>query len=185
VAAAARRGHRDRRAGLRVPSRWLALLSLLSLLAVGCAGLPLIGSSKDPAPPLRQSMSAQWYEANAPLVQEYLAHQPDSARGKALAGIPLSDGTRWFEGDVYLGRRLDIAPGLIVVLLERESERRAYLWLEEGSDPMPLLVCHSGDDEGIRARRLGGAMYAWRELRPEHGIVVTICPPAEWLVPAS
>jgi hypothetical protein len=145
----------------------------------------MIGSSGEPPPPHRQPMSQEWYQSNAPLVQEYLANQPDSMRGKPLAGIPLSDGVRWFEGDVYLGRRRDIAPGLTVVLLERESERRAYLWLAEGSDPVPLLVCRSGDDEGIRARRLGGALYAWRELRPDHGIVVTTCPPAAWLAPAD
>jgi len=174
----------DRGAGLRVPSTRCLLLAsaaLGSVAVLGCAAVPGGGQSRGLRAPLQQPMTEQWYQANAPIVREYLANLPDASLGRALDGIPLSDGTRWFEGDIYRGRRRDIAPGLTVVLLERDARTRAYLWLEEGSPPLPLEACKAGEDAGLRARRLGGALYAWRELSPDHGIVVTTCPPADWL----
>lgn len=160
-------------------------LALALVLMLGCAGLPGVGRSPDERPAHQRPRSDQWYESNAPLVREYLAHLPESAKGKPLAGIPLSDGSRRFEGDVYRGRRQDLAPGLTVVLIEREGNVVAYFWLEEGSEPLPLEACEAGEDAGIRAYRLGGAAYAWRSVAPEHGILYTTCPPADWVEGAT
>jgi hypothetical protein len=140
----------------------------------------MLGRSREPEAPIRRPQSAAWYAANAPIVEEYLTTLSDSQIGTPLGGIPLSDGKRWFEGDIYLGRPENLPDAVHIVLLRRSEQVVAYLWIDEGGEPFPLEACGK-KGASIRARRLGGTVHAWRALRPEHGIVYTECPPAEWL----
>ncbi len=127
-----------------------------------------------------QSRSPEWVERNAPLVVAYLSTLPSDAVGQPMRGIRLSDGRRWYEGDIYRGQaRMDDAKQH-VHLIEQRGVLRAVLWIDEGGSALPLEACE-GEWAGIRAERLGGGAYAWRALRAEHGVVVSPCPPEEWI----
>jgi len=169
------------------PARHAALLfaSGCALLLAGAAGCGLLGRGGGgdgregvygaPRPP-------EWYASNAPLMVDYLDTLPDSRIGEPLQGILLSDGERWLEGLVYLGDPVVPLPEGVNARLVDDGERAiAYLWLDAGAEPFTLSPCPDGPQRGIRAQRAGGAPYAWKALRPEHGLVYTLCPPATWL----
>jgi hypothetical protein len=149
-------------------------LSLSLVLVAGCG-------RGGPSEPLQAPRPPEWYASNIPLMAAYLETLPDSATGKVLYGIALSDGDRWLEGVTYLGRPANAAEGLQVRLLDDGVSPRAYLWLERGAEPYPLDACVTPPFQGIRAVLLGDGPYAWKVLRPEHGVVYTPCPPAVWL----
>jgi hypothetical protein len=163
--------------------RLVGILLLCAAFAVACS-VPIPG--RGGAPTRREgpviSDPEAWQRVNLPLVQEYLLTLPESQRGQSLGGILLSDGTRWFEGYTYLGAPQSDHPGLQVRLLRDPRGRvRAYLRLDEGSDPYPLGPCTGSETPGIRARQLTGEVHAWYALAPEHGFVYTVCPLPEWL----
>lgn len=153
-------------------------LALGGALAAGCALAPGLGGGE---PVFEESMTPQWYASNAPLLTDYLDTLPDTAIGQPIDGILLSDGKRWLEGLVYLGRPAGLPEGVNVRLLDDGATPIAYVWLDPEAEPFVLEPCPSGPQRGIRARRAGGGPYAWRALEPEHGLVYTICPPASWL----
>jgi len=163
--------------------RPVAALLLCTALAMACS-IPIPGrggGTKRREGPIISDPEA-WQRVNSPLVQEYLGTLPESQRGQLLGGILLSDGTRWFEGQTYLGAPQTDHPGLQVRLLRDPSGRvRAYLRLDEGSDPYPLGPCTQSETPGIRARALTGEVHAWYSLTPEHGFVYTVCPLPAWL----
>jgi hypothetical protein len=155
------------------PARCAALL-LLVTIAGGCASRRDSG----PSEPLREP---EWYATNLPLMTAYLQTLPDSAIGRPLDGILISDGRRWFEGVTYLGKPEGLPKGIEVRLLDDGVQPRAYMWVAPGGEPYPLESCTEPPFKGIRAVRLGGGPYAWKSLRPEHGVVFTPCPPPAWL----
>lgn len=151
----------------------LLLAWIGAVLGGGCAGRR--------GPPPEPPRTPEWYASNVPLIAAYLQTLPDAAAGQVLDGIPLSDGQRWFAGVTYLGEPDDLPEGLHVRLLDDGQSVRAYMWLDEGGEPYELESCGTGPFRGIRAIRIGGAPYAWKALRPEHGVVYSPCPPASWL----
>jgi hypothetical protein len=162
----------------RAASRTLGI-TLLIAIASGC-GIPMLGGG-DP-PEIKESMSPAWYSSNAPLLTDYLATLPDSAIGKPIDGILLSDGAHWLAGLTYLGRpEVRLPEGVNVRLFDDGTIVTAYVWLEPETAPFILEPCTDGPQRGIRARRAGGGAYAWRALEPDHGLVTTICPPGAWL----
>lgn len=163
-----------------VPPVLRALLPALGVaaLAAGCA---LGGAGGGGGPVYEESMSPDWYATNAPLLIDYLDTLPDSAVGRPLDGILLSDGKRRLEGFTYLGRPKGLPEGVNVRLVDDGTRAIAYIWLDPDAAAFPLEPCPDGPQRGIRARRAGGGPYAWRALEPSHGLVYTICPPEAWL----
>lgn len=154
-------------------------VTLLVAIASAC-GIPMLGGG-DP-PEIKESMSPEWYASNAPLLTDYLATLPGNAIGQPIDGILLSDGVHWLAGLTYLGEpRVDLPEGVNVRLFDDGTTVTAYLWLEPETEPFVLEPCADGPQRGIRARRAGGGAYAWRALEPDHGLVLTICPPEAWL----
>lgn len=151
-------------------------LVILALLVGGCG---LLGRGGEPV--MTESMTPQWYAQNAVILTDYLDTLPASQIGHPLSGILLSDGEHWLAGEVYLGSPADLPEGVNVRLLSQDGEVTAYIWLDPGAAPLDLTPCESGPQRGIRARRAGGGAYTWRTLKPDHGLVYTICPPANWL----
>jgi len=148
-------------------------------LGSGCS-VPLIPQ----APVARVSATPEWFESNGPLLAEYLRTLPDSAIGQPLRGIRLSgkgEGLRWLEGQTYLGVPEGLPSGVEVRMIGDGRRVVAYVWVERGGGEYVLEPCESGEQEGIRARLAGGGPYAWKALKPEHGVVYTVCPPEEWV----
>lgn len=165
--------------GRRTTSLALTVSLMVGLGGVSGCGIPGMGG---PGPPvITESMSPEWYASNAPLLTDYLSTLPDSAIGTPIDGILLSDGQHWLAGLTYLGEPAGLPDGVHVRLLDDGTLVTAYVWLDPGAEPFVLEPCESGPQRGIRARRAGGGAYAWRALEPDHGLVATICPPAEWL----
>jgi hypothetical protein len=160
--------------------RRAALAPLLIIVFIACSG-PGREPRAPTGPPITIPGTAEWYLANEPLVEEYLTTLPDSARGSVLDGIKLSDGRRWFAGSTYLGRVEGLPPGTHVALLREQDEVMAFMWIAEDGQPLPLEACESGQNKGIRARKLAGQVYAWKALSPGHGVVFTPCPPDAWI----
>jgi hypothetical protein len=164
------------------------ILSVASIVLVGApAACRNLGEDKAPTAiadggdALNFVGTHEWRRANEPLVKEYLVTLPASAVGQQLRGIRLSDGHRWLEGYVLEGWRKDLLPEAHIILLSKDDYDYAYLWLEDGTEPLPMAACEN-DGEGVRVRRLSGEILPWRSLRPEHGVVYTLCPgnlPAE------
>lgn len=159
-------------------------LAVLLGAALWLAGCGLIGGRGGGGPVYTESMSPAWYQSNAPIMTEYLRTLPESAVGQPIDGILLSDGQHWLAGTTYLGVPAGVPAGVNVRLVDDGTQVFAYLWLEEGAEPFVLEPCSDGPQRGIRARRAGGGAYAWRSLKPEHGLVYTQCPPPAW-VPAD
>ena len=153
----------------------------LSLATSSCALLSRLGPAPKPGPALQPSAAPAWYAQNGPIIRAYLESLPQSAVGSKLPGIRLSDGKLWLEGLTYLGPGQNLPPGLLVRLVGDESALYAYLWLEEGAEPLLLTPCRDGPQKGIRSRQAGGGVFAWKQLSAKAGVVYTECPPAEWL----
>ena len=158
-----------------------ALGLLVSIWVVGCSVIPGFRSSAEPGPALQPSADPVWYVRNEPLIKAYLQSLPNSAIGKSLPGIRLSDGNLWLEEHTYLGPGLETPPGLSVRLLKNQQILYAYMWMEEGADPFALTPCSDGPQRGIRARKAGGGAFAWKQLNAKEGVIYTECPPADWL----
>lgn len=154
---------------------------LLVLWIGGCMGCGAIGPSRKPGPALQPSADPAWYAENEILIVAYLDTLPDSSIGRPLSGIRLSDGHLWLEGYTYLGKPVDPPPGVSIRLMEKGEKVYAYLWVEEGAAPFELASCETGDQVGIRARRAGGGVHAWKMLDSTKGVVYTECPPQAWL----
>ena len=151
----------------------------LVLLGPGC-GYPLARSPAE----ARISATPEWFASNGPLLAEYLRTLPPSAVGKPLRGIRLSGesgDSRWLEGQTYLGVPDTIPAGVGVRMIDDGRRVVAYVWVERGGGEFLLEPCESGEQEGIRARRAGGGPYAWKTLKPQHGLVYTACPPEDWV----
>jgi len=150
----------------------------------GCA-TPLVGGG---SPPEQRPFSAtsEWHATNGPLLAEYLKTLPPSAIGEPLKGIRLSGvsgASRWLEGQVYLGVPTGLPEGVGARLVEDGQRVIAYVWIEEGGDALTLEPCEVGEQAGIRARLAGGGPFAWKQLRSDHGVVYTACPPEDWVRP--
>ena len=153
----------------------------VSILVAGCGAIPGLRSAPDPGPALQPSAAPLWYARNEPLIKAYLESLPNSAIGKSLPGIRLSDGNLWLGEYTYLGPGLKTPPGLSVRLVENQQILYAYMWMEEGADPFVLTPCPDGPQKGIRARKAGGGVFAWKQLNAKEGVIYTECPPADWL----
>ena len=160
----------------------LRVWGLVWLIALNSLACGLLGGRGGP-PVITESMSAQWYQQNAVIMIDYLNTMPPNRIGQKLPGILLSDGDRWLAGDTYLGIPEDLPEGVNVRMIEEDSNRTAYIWLDKDAAPLPLEPCKDGPQRGIRARRAGGGPYTWRTLRADHGLVYTICPPPNWRLP--
>lgn len=163
------------------PRAGLAGTLVLALLVGSCAGCGVMGPSLEPGPALQPTANPAWYAENEPLIMAYLETLPDSSIGKSLPGIRLSDGNLWLEGYTYIGKPSDLPPGLSVRLVEKGDKVYAYLWVAESAAPFELDSCEGGDQQGIRARRAGGGVHAWKMLDAKRGVVYTECPPRAWL----
>jgi hypothetical protein len=159
-----------------------ALVALLLLFSSGCGG---VGGARRPESPLEVPATREWYETNIPIVEAYLKTLPEDEVGKTIDGILLSDGQRIFAGDTYLGAPTPLPSGVHARLMRHGERTVAYIWIDEGGESLPLEPCESGEQKGIRARRLGGGAYAWKSLTPAHGMVYTACPPRSWLPEGS
>lgn len=175
-----------RRTGVRVapqrePVRLRLGVSAFALVSLGLAcGHPL----GRPALETQISATPEWFASNGPLLAEYLRTLPPSAIGKPLRGIRLSaedSDSRWLEGQTYLGVPGGIPAGVGVRMIDDGRRVVAYVWVEPGGGEYLLEPCESGEQEGLRARRAGGGPYAWKALKPEHGLVYTACPPEDWI----
>jgi len=151
------------------------LVPLLAVLLMDGCGL------RGPSVPAEEPRPPEWYTTNVPLMAAYLETLPDAAIGQTLDGILISDGRRWFEGFTYLGQPEDLPDGLRVRMLDDGTRPRAYMWLDDGSEPYSLVACSEPPFKGIRAVKLGDGPYAWKSLQPEHGVVFTPCMPPTWL----
>jgi len=152
-----------------------------SFLIAGCGVIPGLKPMTKPGPALQPSADPAWYARNEPLIKAYLQSLPNSAIGKSLPGIRLSDGSLWLGEYTYLGPGLKTPPGLFVRLVENQQILYAYMWMEEGADPFMLTPCSDGPQRGIRARKAGGGAFAWKQLNAKEGVIYTECPPADWL----
>jgi hypothetical protein len=158
-------------------------------LAVGAFTLLLLGlACGHPGGPSASqtpiSATPEWFASNGPLLAEYLRTLPPTDIGKPLRGIRLAGegaSSRWLEGQTYLGVPGGIPAGVGVRLIDDGRRVVAYVWVEHGGGEYVLEPCESGEQEGIRARRAGGGPYAWKALKPEHGLVYTVCPPEDWI----
>lgn len=159
--------------------RFWGIVWLIALNSLACG---LLGGRRGP-PAMTESMSPQWYQENAVIMIDYLNTMPPNRIGQKLPGILLSDGDRWLAGDTYLGIPEGLPEGVNVRMIEEDTNRTAYIWLEKDAAPLPLEPCKDGPQRGIRARRAGGGTYTWRTLRADHGLVYTICPPPNWRLP--
>jgi hypothetical protein len=160
--------------------RWSRVLGTLAVLtALACGGGA--GPTKRPESALEVPASREWYETNIPIVEAYLKTLPESDVGQPIDGILLSDGQRIFAGDIYQGVPPSLPVGVQARLMQHAERTVAYIWIEEGGEPLALEPCGSGEQEGIRARRLGGGTFAWKALTSKHGMVYTACPPESWL----
>ncbi|MAI27302.1 MAG: hypothetical protein CMN75_14845 [Spirochaeta sp.] len=159
----------------------MTIFVALSVMTPSCALLSRLGPPPKPGAALQPSAAPAWYAQNGPIIKAYLESLPPSSVGSKLPGIRLSDGKLWLEGLTYLGPGQNLPPGLRVRLVEDESALYAYLWLEEGAEPLLLTACRDGSQKGIRARQAGGGVFAWKQLSAKAGVVYTECPPAEWL----
>jgi hypothetical protein len=160
--------------------RRAALATPLIIVFIACWG-PGREPPASSGPPITVPGTQEWYLANEPIVEEYLTTLPDSARGSVLNGIKLSDGRRWFAGFTYLGRVEGLPTGTNVAMFREHDKVMAFMWIAEDGEPLPLEACESGQNKGIRARKLAGQVYAWKALSPGHGVVVTPCPPDAWI----
>ncbi len=154
---------------------------LVSILVAGCGVIPGLRPASEPGPALQASAAPVWYARNEPLIKAYLESLPNSAIGKSLPGIRLSDGNLWLGEYIYLGPGLKTPPGLSVRLVENQQILYAYMWMEEGADPYALTPCPDGPQKGIRARKAGGGAFAWKQLNAKEGVIYTECPPDDWL----
>lgn len=153
----------------------------LAMLATSCSVFSALGPPPKPGPALQLSANPAWYGQNGPIIKAYLASLPKSLVGSELPGIRLSDGNLWLEGFTYLGPGRDLPPGLSARFVEDDAVVYAYLWMEEGAQPLSLESCADGSQKGIRARQAGGGVFAWKQLSAKEGVVYTECPPLNWL----
>lgn len=155
---------------------WAATLCLLLIACGGGRGAPT-------GPPITNPGSAAWYTSSSPLAVEYLRTLPNDLLGKELGGILLSDGKRWLQGFVYLGRVSVDHPGMTVVSVQLPPEKPVtFVWIEPDGEAWPLPACEP-IEKGVRARTLSGQVYTWKALRPGAGIVSLECPPPFWPAP--
>ncbi len=172
-------GSDERSWGSHVLPPLFRVLGAAWLATVAACGSP-VGVSLSTIP-FEKSSKPEWFDANAPLLTEYLKTLPLSAVGQPLKGIRLSDGELWLADSIYLGEPDGLPEGLGARLIDESHGVVAYLWLEKGADPFALRRCESGAHKGLKALRAGGGVYAWQLLRAEHGLVYSVCPPDEWL----
>jgi hypothetical protein len=163
-----------------------AVLVVLLLLCGGFGCLTLLGGGGPPPLPPTFSATSEWHASNGPLLAEYLKTLPSSAIGQPLKGIRLSGDSgapRWLEGQVYLGVPAGLPEGVGVRLVDDGQRVIAFVWVENGADALTLEPCEAGEQAGMRARLAGGGPFAWKQLRAEHGVVYTACPPGDWVLP--
>jgi hypothetical protein len=164
----------------RSRTRTAAIVVLLLALPLAACGR---GGGAPAGPPIVNPGSAAWYASSSPLAVEYLRTLPNDQLGKELGGIQLSDGKRWLQGFVYLGRVSVDHPGMTVVSVQLPPEKPVtFVWIEPDGEAWPLPACEPVE-KGVRARTLSGQVYTWKALRPGAGIVSLECPPPFWPAP--
>jgi len=119
-----------------------------------------------------------WLGCNNPRVIHYLSQFRPRDVGRVLEGVRLSDGSFAAKSHRYLGRAEHLGRGIHVVLVEREGKETAYVWVEEGSPPLPLPEC--GESFPGSAYLLSGDVYTWKSVQPGHGVVEVMCVDPSW-----
>jgi len=105
--------------------------------------------------------------------------------GRVLDGVRVEgEDDPLLQGAEYLGRLPDTPPGVHVHLLRQEEAVLAYLWVDVGGPSWPLPECDPRR-AGFRARQLWGQIYTWRAAQAGDGVLVSACPPADWLPAAA
>jgi len=120
-----------------------------------------------------------WLQRNEPIVRSYLLRLGPKDIGRPLPGARLTDGTRLFAGDVFLGVIGGIPEKAHGFLFQRDDAKFACLWADAGGPALRLPRC--ADPSDLEHEVISRDVYTYGELHPGGSIVIVWCPPDDWL----
>lgn len=120
-----------------------------------------------------------WLERNEPIVRDYLLALRSNDIGRPLQGAKLTDGTRLFAGDVFLGVIDGIPKGVQGFLFQRDDAKFACIWADTGAPTLRLPRC--ADPTALEHEVISRDVYTYGDLQPGGNIVIVWCPPDDWL----
>jgi len=120
-----------------------------------------------------------WLERNEPIVRDYLLGLGSKDIGRPLPGARLTDGTRLFAGDVFLGAIDGIAEKAHGFLFQRDDAKFACLWTDADGPALRLPRC--ADPSDLEHEVISRDVYTYGEIHPGGSIVIVWCPPDDWL----
>ncbi len=113
-------------------------------------------------------------------VIKYLQSLKASDTGKTLKGIKLSDRNVILKDHVFLERIFSAKNEFHVYLFRDGSKIVAYAWVDTNGKPLPIPPCPpNSEEEGQYV--LSSDIYTWKDVQPEHGIVIMKCVTNKWI----
>jgi len=107
---------------------------------------------------------------------DYLKKLDVSSIGKKLTGIKISDDIE-LEGWIFLGKAVGFGKGVNIYLFSTANERVAYIWVEEGGDPLQLPDCECLPYIGSTTMT---QKYTLKSVLPGNSVVICPCPKKSW-----
>lgn len=120
-----------------------------------------------------------WLERNEPIVRNYLLGLGSKDIGRPLPGARLTDGTRLFAGDVFLGAIDGIPAKAHGFLFQRDDAKFACLWADADGPALRLPRC--ADPNVLEHEVISRDVYTYGEIHPGGRIVIVWCPSDDWL----
>jgi hypothetical protein len=121
-----------------------------------------------------------WLDRNEPTAREYLLGLGSDDIGQRCDGAKLTDGTRLFAGDVFLGRMDKLPEGVHGFLFQRDEAKFACLWAENLGRTFRLPKC--ADRTALEHEVISRDVYTYGDVQPGGRIVIVWCVPDDWLV---
>jgi hypothetical protein len=120
-----------------------------------------------------------WLERNEPIVREYLLGLGLEDIGQPSQGAKLTDGTRLFAGNVFLGMIGVLPEGVHGFLFQRDDAKFACVWTDSGGSTLRLPTC--ADPAALEHEMISHDVYTFGDIQPGGSIVIVWCPPDDWL----
>jgi len=128
----------------------------------------------------------EYTQENESRVMSYLLSLTNDDIDQKSLGIELSDGKKYLENNIFLGKISDKSKGSYIYIFNTSNYGNiALIWINKRGEKIELPQC-LGDDARINWPGWGGSVisgdvYTYTHVYPGADLVITHCVPVYWL----